>query len=205
MMPHSVSSRDPRIGILHGMLPSSKSVLTSLRIVSILPFYDPKLKYLSVSEFGYGVSILNDYKYGYAVQGNVMRLSLLRSPTSPDPGCDQGRQEFSFAVYPHKGAYNESDVMSVAHAFNNPLHGELVLFFVLCTDIRPVRYSVNAASGPFAQFPFVIRDAPNVMLESIKRGEADFDPISYTEEKKKTVILRMFEHMGGEANVTLQV
>ena len=77
-----------------------------------------------VSEFGYGVAILNDCKYGYAVQGNVMRLSLLRSPTSPDPGCDQGRHEFSFAIYPHKGAYNESDVMSVAHAFNNPLRRE---------------------------------------------------------------------------------
>ena len=43
-----------------------------------------------LSEAGYGVALLNDCKYGYDVRGNVLRLSLLRAPTWPDPECDRG-------------------------------------------------------------------------------------------------------------------
>ncbi len=56
-----------------------------------------------------------------AVDGNVMRLSLLRGPTMPDPDCDMGKHEFSFAIYPHVGTYIESDVTPVAYAFNAPM------------------------------------------------------------------------------------
>ena len=79
---------------------------------------------IAVSEHGYGVALISESKYGYSVQGNVMRLSLLRSPTSPDPECDQGRHEFSFAVYPHAGDYGQSDVQNVAFAFNTPMRSE---------------------------------------------------------------------------------
>ena len=53
-----------------------------------------------------------------------MTLSLLRGPTEPDPEADQGKQEFSFAIYPHLGTHESSDVQQVAHAFNNPLKSE---------------------------------------------------------------------------------
>ncbi|MGH9005047.1 MAG: glycoside hydrolase family 38 C-terminal domain-containing protein, partial [Acidimicrobiia bacterium] len=46
---------------------------------------------------GYGVALLNDAKYGYDVRGNVLRLSLLRAPTAPDPLCDRGRHTFTYA------------------------------------------------------------------------------------------------------------
>jgi alpha-mannosidase len=59
-----------------------------------------------------------------AVDGNVMRLSLLRGPTMPDPDCDMGKHEFSFAIYPHVGTYIESDVTPVAYAFNAPMRRE---------------------------------------------------------------------------------
>ncbi|MCP3938422.1 MAG: hypothetical protein GY708_23995 [Actinomycetia bacterium] len=41
---------------------------------------------VDLSEDGFGVALLNDRKYGHDVSGNVIRLSLLRSPTWPDPG-----------------------------------------------------------------------------------------------------------------------
>jgi hypothetical protein len=47
-------------------------------------------KWVDLSEGDYGVSLLNDCKYGHDIRDNVMRLSLLRSPTSPDPEADQG-------------------------------------------------------------------------------------------------------------------
>lgn len=37
-------------------------------------------KYADISEYGYGVALLNDCKYGYAAHKNVVRLSLIRSP-----------------------------------------------------------------------------------------------------------------------------
>lgn len=80
-------------------------------------------KFADYSEYGYGVALVNDCKYGYAVQGNVMTLSLLRASTEPDGEADQGPHRFSFGVYPHVGTYAESDVQAVAHAFNNPLQG----------------------------------------------------------------------------------
>ncbi len=81
-------------------------------------------KFADYSEYGYGVAILNDCKYGYAVQGNVMAISLLRAPTMPDQEADQGEQEFAFAIYPHLGTYADSDVQAVALALNNPLKGQ---------------------------------------------------------------------------------
>ena len=78
---------------------------------------------MDVSEFGYGVALVNDCKYGYAVQGNRMTLSLLRAPTEPDGEADQGSHDFSFGILPHTGTYAESDVQTVAHAFNAPLQG----------------------------------------------------------------------------------
>lgn len=47
-------------------------------------------KWADLSEHGYGVSILNDSKYGFATCGNVMRLSLLRAPKAPDAHADMG-------------------------------------------------------------------------------------------------------------------
>lgn len=53
-------------------------------------------RFADLSENGYGVSILNDSKYGFAVAGNVMRLSLLRAPKQPDPHADIGKSKKKF-------------------------------------------------------------------------------------------------------------
>lgn len=81
-------------------------------------------KFADLSEWGYGVAIVNDCKYGYACRGNVLTLSLLRGPRMPDPDTDMGEHEFSFGIYPHVGSWGESDVVDVAYAFNHPLRRE---------------------------------------------------------------------------------
>ena len=48
-------------------------------------------KWADLSENGYGVSIINDSKYGFATCGNMMRLSLLRAPKAPDAHADMGK------------------------------------------------------------------------------------------------------------------
>lgn len=78
----------------------------------------------SVSEYNYGVALINNCKYGYGIQGNILRFSLLRSPMRPDDTCDQGFQEFAFAILPHVGNFESSVVAEVAENFNVPLRGE---------------------------------------------------------------------------------
>ncbi|MFP5327820.1 MAG: alpha-mannosidase, partial [Acidimicrobiia bacterium] len=74
-----------------------------------------------LSEQGFGVALLNDCKYGHDVNGNVMRLTLLRSSTHPDPVADKGRHEFAYALFPHEGDAATGGVIAEAHAFNSPL------------------------------------------------------------------------------------
>ena len=48
-------------------------------------FEVPALRWADLGDGEHGFSLLNDSKYGYDAAGNVLRLSLLRSPTYPDP------------------------------------------------------------------------------------------------------------------------
>ncbi|MAT99946.1 MAG: alpha-mannosidase [Anaerolineaceae bacterium] len=81
-------------------------------------------KWVDLSEGGYGVALINDCKYGHDIHNNIMRLSLLRAPTNPDPEADQGEHRFAYGLYPHTNegsVVNPSDIAQVAYAFNDPL------------------------------------------------------------------------------------
>lgn len=77
-----------------------------------------------LSEDDYGVSLLSDCKYGYDACGNVLRLSLLRAPTWPDPQADQGEHHFTYSLLPHPGRWNEETV-SQGYALNYPVLSRL--------------------------------------------------------------------------------
>ena len=64
-------------------------------------------KWVDLSEGDYGVSLLNDCKYGHDIHDNVMRLTLLRGPTMPDPAADYGEHHFTYSLFPHAGGWDE--------------------------------------------------------------------------------------------------
>ena len=78
-------------------------------------------QWADLSEPGYGVALLNDCKYGYDVHGNVLRLSLLRAPSWPDPVADRGAHRFTYALLPHRGDVAEGRVVEEARELNQPL------------------------------------------------------------------------------------
>jgi alpha-mannosidase len=78
-------------------------------------------RFADLSEPGFGVAVLNDGKYGHSVRGNVLGLSLLRSPAYPDPLADEGDHEFVYALMPHGGTWYEGGVREQAEALNQPL------------------------------------------------------------------------------------
>ncbi|GBC03648.1 hypothetical protein RclHR1_05230010 [Rhizophagus clarus] len=135
-------------------------------------------KFADLSEYGYGVALLNDCKYGYAIHGNVMRLSLLRAPKAPDAHCDIGTHKFKYAILPHACSFLESNVVREAYQFNVPL--------IIRTTSKEFVQAYDTKSY------FTISNAPNVILDTVKRAE-DTDEI----------ILRLYEAYGGHAKAIL--
>lgn len=82
-------------------------------------------RWMDLSEGDYGVSLLNDCKYGGAVRDNVLRLTLIKSGIYPDPNADQGEHRFTYALLPHTGDFR-SETVDEAHALNYPLLSRFV-------------------------------------------------------------------------------
>lgn len=77
-------------------------------------------KWADLSETGYGVSLLNNCKYGYNIKDNVMKLSLLKSAKHPDTSADMGEHDFTYALYPHTGTPVDGGTIEAANQLNLP-------------------------------------------------------------------------------------
>ncbi len=78
-------------------------------------------RFADLSEYGYGVSLLNDCKYGHDVKDNVLRITLLKTATSPDHSQDQGEHFFTYSLLPHKGDFIQGRTVQAACALNQPM------------------------------------------------------------------------------------
>lgn len=78
-------------------------------------------KWVDLSEGLFGVALLNDCKYGYDVDGNVLRLSLLRAPIRPDRVSDKGEHRFTYSIFTHDGDWRKGGLVEAAYALNWPL------------------------------------------------------------------------------------
>lgn len=112
-------------------------------------FEVPGHRWMDFSEPGFGAALFTDSKYGYACHGNVMRLSLLRGPTDPDPKADLGQHRFRYAFYPHAHGLIEAEVERRAHEFNQPL------------------LAVNGALPGESLFTV---DSPHLILDTVKQA-----------------------------------
>jgi len=78
-------------------------------------------RFVDLSEPGFGVALLNNAKYGHSAKGNMLGISLLRSPIYPDPLADEGEQSFTYALMPHAGDWHSGGVREEAEDLNQPL------------------------------------------------------------------------------------
>lgn len=142
-------------------------------------------KFMDLSEYNYGVSILNDSKYGASVHGNLMRLSLLRSAKAPDDQADMGVHDFEYALYPHRGGLGP-DVVKLAHNFNY----KLLHAFGSPKESRMLTDSISLSGDE------------SLVLSAIKRSENDEDVnihenIEVENKGQKSAIIRVYESLGG--------
>jgi alpha-mannosidase len=103
-------------------------------------FEMPAHRWVDLSEPNYGVSLLNNGKYGYSAQRNVLGISLLRSPIYPDPYADEGDHEFGYAIYPHAGDWRNGTVSAA-----EDMHWPLRVTTTNGTAVQPslLRFKVN--------------------------------------------------------------
>jgi len=84
-------------------------------------FEVPAHRFADLSEPDFGLAVLNNAKYGHSVRGNVLGLSLMRSPIYPDPLADEGEQRFVYSLMPHAGDWSAGRVREEAEDLNQPL------------------------------------------------------------------------------------
>ncbi len=124
---------------------------------------------------GYGVSLLNDARYGHDVQGNVVRMSVLRSPTEPAELTEAGTHILAYSLFPHRGSWRAAGVKRTGYAFNQPL----------------TAVAETAHDGPLTrERSFFTVEPGNVLLEVVKRAY-DSDEI----------VLRLVETDGTDCRV----
>ncbi|HTO93372.1 MAG TPA: glycoside hydrolase family 38 C-terminal domain-containing protein, partial [Bacteroidota bacterium] len=116
----------------------------------------PAARWADVSTDDEGVSLINSAKYGYDIKGNLMRLSLLRSPKWPDPTADRGKHEITYALYPHAGRWETSATVHRGYEFNTPL---------LALMAEPHRGTLPASRSFLSIAP------ANLVLTSVKKAE----------------------------------
>ncbi|KAF2099330.1 hypothetical protein NA57DRAFT_37910 [Rhizodiscina lignyota] len=148
-------------------------------------------KWADLSESNYGVSILNDSKYGFATCGNLMRLSLLRAPKAPDAHADMGRHHIRYAILPHSGPLSSATVRA-AFNFNNPLK---LYSHPSPLTVAPL-LSAFHISGP---------DAASLVIDTVKRGEDDEDVSrgGLPPRKGRSIVVRLYDALGGKCKARL--
>ncbi|MDB9447566.1 alpha-mannosidase [Anabaena sp. CS-542/02] len=131
----------------------------------------------------YGVSLLNDCKYGYDGKTNQLRLTLLRSPNWPDPKTDRGLHKFTYALYPHVGSWETAQTVHRGYELNIPLQ----------VVINPPT-TQDATPSPGESVSFLNLSAANLILMAFKPSE----------DNPQQFILRCYECQGDTAQLSLQ-
>ena len=109
-------------------------------------------KWMDMSEGHYGVSMLNDCKYGHSALDGVMTLTLIKSGIEPNPTADQEEHTFTYALYPHAEGWRQAKTVQEAMKLN-----------------QPALSAEGGCAGDETSFVWI--DKQNVIIETVKEAE----------------------------------
>ncbi|MGC1453272.1 MAG: alpha-mannosidase [Candidatus Sulfotelmatobacter sp.] len=142
-------------------------------------FEVPAYRWADISDARHGLSLLNDCKYGYDAKGNVLRLSLLRSPEWPDPHADEGHHEFTYSLYPHGGGWRDALTVRQGYELNYKL----------------ISLPIEKHQGSLAaEHSFLQVQPDNIIVTAVKKAEDE-----------NALVLRYYEWAGKDGEVTIQL
>jgi alpha-mannosidase len=130
----------------------------------------------------YGVSLLNDCKYGYDSKPDELRLTLLRSPSWPDPQADKGYHKFTYALYPHTGNWQSAHTVRRGYELNLPLQ------VMIHSSVEATKTTPLPTVGRLLDL-----SAENLVLTAFKQSE----------DNPEQWILRCYECYGEKASLSL--
>lgn len=117
---------------------------------------------LTANDSSYGISILNESKYGWdKPDDNTIRLTLLHTP---QPGKhytyqdhqDHGHHAFRYAIVGHKADVTQADIAWKAENFNQPL----------------LAFATTKHAGKLGRsYSFASTDRPQIAVKAIKKAE----------------------------------
>jgi alpha-mannosidase len=142
-------------------------------------FEVPAMRWADLGDGKHGLSILNNSKYGYDAQGNMLRLTLLRSPKWPDAEADMGHHHFHYALYPHAGTWKDAQTVRHGYEYNYPLTAVVTTAHA---GALPVEHSFASVSPE------------NVVLTAVKKAE-----------DANGLIFRVYEWAGKETTAEFHV
>jgi alpha-mannosidase len=142
-------------------------------------FEVPAQRWADLGDGQHGFSLINDSKFGYDAVGNLLRLTLLRSPTWPDPDADRGHQHFSYALYPHGGDWKQA--LTVRHGFD-------FNYKLSATQVEP------HAGEMAARHSFVSVEPENVVMTAMKKAE-----------DSNALIFHLYEWAGKSGNIEISL
>ena len=131
-------------------------------------------KWVDLTEGKYGVSLLNDCKYGHGIKDSVISLSLIKSGIQPNATTDETEHYFIYSLYPHQGNWREAGTVEEAYHLNQ----EVI---------------VKDNTAEHKPFSLASVDKDNVVIETIKAAE-DGDG----------TIIRLYESANAETKVCLE-
>lgn len=134
-------------------------------------------KWIDISENGYGISVLNDCKYGCDIHNGEIGLTMLKSAVYPNPDADKEHHSFTWSIAPHEGGWREGNTVAKAYVLNNPYQ----------TAVKE-----NEGGNLPVSYSFVQADKENVVIEAVKKAE-DSD----------AVIVRLYECYNRRGQTTL--
>ncbi len=132
--------------------------------------------WIDMSDTDYGVSLLNDCKYGHEVNEHKMILTLLKAPIKPDPTSDRGEHYFTYSLYPHANDWKHAKTLTMGLEINNPL---------VCATPTGDGEMIGS---------FINLDCDNITLEAVKKCE-----------EEDAYIVRMVEKTGRTTKATVSL
>ncbi len=156
-----------------------------------------------INKVKYGVSLLNDCKYGYDCQESQIRLSLLRSPKWPDTEADMGIHEFTYGIYPHQGDWIEGKTVHKGYEFNLDLIPFILENHHLKINQQIDKQQKNKNLPSVGKFLDLGRE--NLILIALKQPEDKYQDQSQddSQDDSKTLILRCYECYGENAFLSI--
>jgi alpha-mannosidase len=132
-------------------------------------------KWADISEGGYGVSLLNDCKYGHSIHEGMLALTLIKSGIEPNPETDQEEHYFTYSLYPHSGNWQQGNTVYEAAKLNQPV------------------YAVIGGKGRL-DYSLLSTDSRHVMIETVKLAEAG-----------SSMIIRIYDYQNKRGTVSVNL